>query len=175
MKRIVALALYAVMLSAFGHGDEDHGAPAAAISQGVAPRAVAATEDFELVAVLEGQHLVVYVDRYASNEPVANARIEVEGAGLMAPAAEAAPGTYVMDLAAPMPPARHALTISVEAGDSADLLYATLDTSLAAPGAAHVHGRGEWIVWASAVLLLLAGGALLAVRRSRKKAKGTLK
>ena len=167
MKRIVALALYAVMLSAFGHGDEDHGAPAAAISQGVAPRAVAATEDFELVAVLEGQHLVVYVDRYASNEPVANARIEVEGAGLMAPAAEAAPGTYVLDVAAEIPAGKHPLAIAVEAGDSADLLSATLDTSHPA-AAAHVHGWREQIVWIVAGLLLAVGVALLAVRRRIK-------
>jgi hypothetical protein len=45
-------------------------------------RAVAATEEFEVVAVLEGKNLVVYVDRFASNEPVAKARVEVEGGGL---------------------------------------------------------------------------------------------
>ena len=46
-----------------------------------APRAVAATEEFEVVAVLEDKHLRVYVDRYASNEPVAGAKVEVECGG----------------------------------------------------------------------------------------------
>jgi hypothetical protein len=41
-----------------------------------------------------------------------------------------------MDLAAGLPPAKHALTISIEAGDTADLLSATLDTSLTAATAA---------------------------------------
>ena len=171
-KGLTCIALFAAAFAAFGHGGEDHGAPPPAIGQDVAPRAAAATEDFEVVAALEGRHLVVYVDRFASNEPVANAKVEVDGAGLKGLAAEAAPGTYVMDLAATLPPAKHALTISIEAADSADLLTATLDTSLATPGTAHVHGWSEWIVWTVAVLLLLASGALLAVRRSRKKARG---
>jgi hypothetical protein len=131
-----------------------------------APRAVAATEDFEVVALLEGKHLVVYVDRFASNEPVVKAKVEVEGAGLKGLASEAAPGTYVMDLATALPPAKHALTISIEAGDSADLLSATLDTSQ--PGPAHVV-TFDWsrrIVWIIAALLL-AAGALLVYRRRK--------
>lgn len=132
-----------------------------------APRAVAATEDFEVVAVLEGKHLVVHVDRFASNEPVAKARVEVEGAGLKGLAGETAPGTYVMDLAAALPPAKHALTISIEAGDTADLLSATLDTSPSAASSEHVHGRAEWVVWIVATLLLLAAGTLLIYRRRK--------
>ncbi|MDA8259110.1 MAG: hypothetical protein M0Z99_26315 [Betaproteobacteria bacterium] len=137
-----------------------------------APRAVAATEDFEVVAVLEGKHLVVYVDRFASNEPVAKAKVEVEGAGLKGFAGEAAPGTYVMDLAAALAPAKHALTISIEASDSADLLSATLDTTPPAAGSEHTHGWGERVVWILASLVLVAAGALLMVRRNRSKAKG---
>ena len=175
MKPIIAAAFLALAPAAFGHGGEDHSAPSPAVSQDVAPRATAATEDFEAVAVLEGKHLVVYVDRFASNEPVAQAKVEIEvngGAGLKGLATEGAPGTYVMDLAAPLAPARHALTISIETADGADLLSAMLDTSQAAPGAAHVHGWGEWVIWIVAALLVLASGALLAVRHNRKKTRG---
>ncbi len=171
MRQIVAVVLFAVALSAFGHDGEDHGAPPPPVSQGVAPRAQAATEEFEVVAALEGKQLVVYVDRFASNEPVAKAKVEIEGAGLKGLAVEAAPGTYVMDIAATLPPAKHALTISIEAGDTADLLTATLDTSLAVVADEHVHNWGERVVWSLAALLL-AGGALLIVRRNRKKVKG---
>ena len=168
----------AIAFPAWAGGDASdghtHGAPAAAPIPvtASAPRAVAATEDFEVVAVLEGKHLVVYVDRFASNEPVAKAKVEVEGAGLNGLAREAAPGTYVMDLAAALPPAKHALTISIEAGDTADLLSATLDTSQPATSSEHAHSRAEWVVWIVATLLLLAAGALLIVRRNRSKAKG---
>jgi len=171
VRRIVAIVLSAVALSAFGHGGEDHDAPPPPVSQGVVPRALAATEEFEVVAALEGKQLVIYVDRFASNEPVVNAKVEIEGGGLKGLAMEAAPGTYVMGVEGAMPPARHALTISIEAGDTADLLAATLDTSLPVVAADHVRNWGGQVVWSIAVLLLLVSGALLIARRNRKNAK----
>lgn len=165
---LFALPSWAGGDSSDGHS---HAAPAPVPVTESAPRATAATEEFEVVAALEGKQLVVYVDRFASNEPVAKAKVEIEGAGLKGLAVEAAPGTYVMDIAATLPPAKHALTISIEAGDTADLLTATLDTSLAVVADEHVHNWGERVVWSLAALLL-AGGALLIVRRNRKKVKG---
>lgn len=174
MKQARALLLVAVIaLPAWAGGDSSdghtHAAPEPLPTVTMSPRAAAATEEFEVVAVLEDKHLVVYVDRYASNEPVAGAKVEIEGGGLQGVAAETAPGTYLLNLAAAMAPAKHGLTISIEAGDSADLLTATLDTSSAAPAAAHAHYWSEWIVWSLAALLLLASLALLAVRRRKQK------
>ena len=172
MRRVFAVALFtaafAAASAACAHGDEDHGAAPPPVTQSMAPRAVAATGEFEVVAVLEDKHLVVYVDRYASNEPVAGAKVEIEGGGLRGVAAESAPGTYLLNLAAAMPPAKHGLTISIEAGDSADLLTATLDTSSVAPATAQAHYRSEWIVWGLAALLLVSL-ALLAARRRKQK------
>ena len=177
MKQLGAFVLCAVFsLPVWAGGDSSDGhthAPAEAIPVGVAaPRAVAASEEFEVVAVLEGNHLVVYVDRFASNEPVAKARVEVEGTGLGGPAKETAAGTYVVNLPAAVPPGKHPMTISIDAGDSADLLAATLDTSLATSAAVHRHGRSEWIVWGAGALSLLAAGALIIVRQRRKKVGG---
>ncbi|MDP3514914.1 MAG: hypothetical protein Q8S20_19405 [Sulfuritalea sp.] len=174
MKQAKALLLATIIaFPAWAGGDSSdghtHAAPEPLPVVTLSPRAAAATEEFEVVAALEGKKLVVYVDRYASNEPVAGAKIEVEGAGLQGVAAESAPGVYLMNLAAALPPAKHGLTISIEAGDSADLLTATLDTSLAAPAAAHAHYWSEWTVWGLAALLLIASGILLAVRRRKQK------
>ncbi len=176
MKQIRAVFLGAVIaFPAWAGGDgsdgHTHGVPEPVPAAAAAPRAIATSEEFEVVAVLEGKQLVVYVDRFASNEPVAQAKVEVEGAGLKGLAREAAPGTYVMNVAAVIPPARHPLTIGIEAGDSADLLAATLDTSRQAESAVHVHGWGERLVWGLAALLLLAAGALLVARRHRRKAR----
>lgn len=177
MKQARALFLaMAVAVPAWAGGDASdghtHAAPEPLPTMAIAPRAVAATEEFEVVAALEGRQLVLYVDRYASNDPVANAKVEVEGAGVKGLAGEAAPGTYVIELAPALPAARHPLTITVEAGDTTDLLSATLDTSAApAAGDAHVHGWGERVVWVLAGLLLAAAGALLALRQ-RKKSRG---
>lgn len=166
---IVALFL-AVPLTVFAHGDEDHGTPPPAISQSVAPRAVASSEEFEAVAVLEGKKLVLYLDRFDSNAPVTGAKVEIEGGGLKGDAAETSPGVYAMD-AASITPAKHPLTISIEADDSADLLSATLDVASPPVGVVHAYGWSEWLVWMSAGALALAGGTLLVIRR-RKQPKG---
>ena len=170
MKQLLATALLAVAFSAFGHGGEDHGAPPPALSQSVAPRASAASEEFEVVAALEDRKLVIYVDRFASNEPVADARVEVEASSVQGQASETSPGTYVIELAAGLPAARHPLTISIETGDSADLLSLLLDTSRpASTVAVHSHEWSEWAVWVLAAVLLLAGAALLLRRRRQRR------
>lgn len=168
MKPVSALCclLLFVAPGAFAHDGEDHGAPAPAVTQSVSPRATAASEDFEAVIVLEGKKLVLYLDRLASNEPVAGAKVEVEGAGLQGVAAETSPGVYALD-AASITAQKHALTISIEVGNSADLLSATLDAAPAVPVDIHVHSWGEWAVWYGAAALALLALALLAVRRAR--------
>jgi RND family efflux transporter MFP subunit len=77
---LVAGALIAGLVAgtAQAHEGHDHGAPAAASPASVAARGEAASENFELVATAQGAELIVYLDRFASNEPVANATIEVE-------------------------------------------------------------------------------------------------
>ena len=176
MKQARALLLATVIaFPAWAGGDSSdghtHAAPEPIPVVTLSPRAAAATEDFEVVAAIEGKKLVVYLDRFASNEPVTKAVVEVEGGGLKGVAGEIAPGTYALDVATAMSPGKHPLTIAIEAGDTTDLLTATLDISPAAAGEEHVHGWSERIVWIVAGLLLLAAGALLAMRR-RNKSKG---
>jgi hypothetical protein len=165
---LIALPVWAGGDSSDGHS---HAPPVPVPVPLNAPRALAASEDFEVVAILEGKQLVVYVDRFASNEPVVKALVEIDGAGLKGRATEAAPGVYVIDVRSPLPPARHALTISIEADDTADLLLATLDTSQPADSSVYVHSWSERAVWIIAVLLL-AAGALLIARRNKRKSRG---
>jgi hypothetical protein len=171
------VTLVALPLPILAGGDSSdghsHAEPAPIlVSQSVPPRAVTATEEFEVVAALEGKKLWVYVDRFDSNEPVVNAKVEIEGAGLKGVASETTPGTYLLDVATPLQSAKHPLTISVEAGDSVDLLTATLDTSSSVTNEVHAHGRSEWIVWWISGALLLVTGILFAVRRHKRAKKG---
>ncbi len=153
--------------AAFAHGGEDHGAPPPPVSVAVAPRASAASEEFEVVTVLADKKLVVYLDRFSTNEPVVGAKLEIDGAGLKGIAEETAPGIYTL-AADNLPAARHPLTISIETSDSADLLTTTLDTGEAPGAVVHVHSWGERAIWGGAGVLVLASGALLLVRRRKQ-------
>lgn len=129
MKSMLAAVFLFAASSVFAHGGEKHddAAPAAAHGETAAlPRAAAGSEDFELVLVLDGRRLLLYLDRHDSNEPVAGAKVDIEGGGLKGSASEISPGVYAVAADA-LKPGRHALTVAVEAGDTADLLAATLD------------------------------------------------
>lgn len=138
--------------------------------QDIAPRTTAQTEDFELVAIPSGGKLTLYLDRYADNAPVAGAAIEVESGAFKAVAKEVAPGVYALPGEAFAKPGKYPLTLSIQAGETADLLTATLDlAALPSAGVEHVHTWGEWAVWGAAGALLIAGAGLVAVRRRQKK------
>lgn len=166
--------------AASAHGGEDHGdeAKAPAPTVAIAPRAVAQSEDFELVAVLEegkpgGGQLSLSLDRFATNEPIVGAKLEIEGDGQNVVAKETSPGVYVAPFAVPANAALRTklpLTISIEAVDSADLLTTTLE--IPAPpdsAAAHIHSRGEVAIWLGGAMLGLAAVVLQVVRRRRQR------
>lgn len=168
MRTIVTVALLAAAISAYGHGGEDHSAPPAVVTQSLAPRSTAATDEFEVVTVVDGQKLIVYLDRFSSNEFVTKAKLEVDGAGLNGVASESVPGVYMLDMAAPLTPGKHALTISIETAETADLISTTLD--IAAPKTAVVVQTGWNVQYSYGALgLLVLGGAVLVARRKRQK------
>ncbi|MES2089528.1 MAG: hypothetical protein V4532_06065, partial [Pseudomonadota bacterium] len=91
---LVTLVMSLCACSVGAHGGEDHGEPAATpVLLGQAPRAQAQTEDFELVAVLTqavaaeskaSPVLTLYLDRFATNQPVGGATVEVESGAFKA-------------------------------------------------------------------------------------------
>lgn len=173
---LIAIILAAFSLSIWAHGGEDHGDAAVSVpNAATAPRASAQTEEFELVIVLNDKKMTLTLDRFATNAPVADAKIEVEiGNGLNVMASQTAPGLYT--LAVPdkafAKPGKYPLTISVQAGDASDLLSTTLDltqpTSIAAP----LKTDHNWLVRSIlGALLLITVATLLTVairRRNRK-------
>ena len=155
-----ALALAATPIAGFAHGDEDHGAAAAPLPTATsAPRAQAQTDDFELVIEQQGPTLLLFLDSFASNEPVTDAQVELQSGDLQATATPVGPGAYRVAGDAWTRPGTHALTISVQTADTADLLSATLD--IPAPvAAAHIEKAGKPLL-AGRTVWLLAGAALL--------------
>lgn len=63
---------------AVAHEGEDHGAAPAAAASGMSPRTIATSDSLELVAVVRHGELLIYLDRFETNEPVEGATIEVE-------------------------------------------------------------------------------------------------
>lgn len=166
---IVWMALACAPWSAWAHGGEDHGSEAPpAVGSTMAPRAYAQTEDFELVAQLQGTTLTLTLDSFATNTPVKDAQIEVEsGTAFKAQAQQIAPGVYTAQADALAKPGRYALNFSVQAGDTADLLAATLDITSPVKELAHAHSWGEWTTWALSAAVLSTGLALVVVRRRK--------
>ena len=104
---VVALLAPPIMV-AQAHEGHDHG-PSECVTGPLAPRVSARSENFELVGILRGERLIIYLDRFATNEPVTTADIAVTiGDATEAVNAEwAAEGTYALNLAATAgPPAR---------------------------------------------------------------------
>ena len=154
-----ALALAAPGTS-FSHEGEDHGdAPAPLPTVASAPRAEAQTSDFELVVEQHGQSLLLFLDSFASNEPVTGAQVEVQSSDLQATATEIGPGAYRVEGGAWTLPGTHALAISVQTSETADLLSATLDIP-AAVAAAPVEKAGTTLP-AGRTVWILAGATLL--------------
>jgi hypothetical protein len=145
----------------FAHGDEDHGdaanAPVAPTVRAL--RVEAASESFELVGQLQGDKLVIHLDRFATNAPVTGAKVDVEGGPLKLVKALERDGVY-----------------TVPAADATDLL--TGDLVVASPEQAAVAGATgvpptRWIAVAAAAAFV-AGAALFARRRRRASSTGAL-
>ncbi|WP_374434051.1 hypothetical protein [Inhella sp.] len=166
---LIALALLLVHPAWAGPGhdhDHDHDAPLA--SAPAQPRFVASSELFELVGVLDGKALTLYLDRADSNEPVTAATLELELAGAKLKPQPQADGSFRAELAAVPAAGVHPITATVRAGEDADLLAGELD--LHADG----HDEHEHFNWQRAGLWIGLGllGLLGAVAGLRLRQKG---
>ncbi len=173
---LAALSVIAVLflppLARAGEG-HDHG-DAAPVSTGPAlPRFTAVSETFELVGVLDGKRITLYLDRTADNTPVTNAQIDLEIAGARFKA-EKHDEVYEVVLTAAPQPGVLPITATVTAGKEVDLLAGELDLhgEAHADDAAHLHSWKEYAGWAAAAIaalfvLTLVGRRLAASRQRR--------
>lgn len=153
-----------------GHegGHDEVAAPTAAGPS--LPRFESHSDLFEVVATVRGADLVLTLDHYASNEPVAGAQIELESGSYKAV------GTFQPDAAtyrfAATPftaPGSYPVTLTISAGDEIDLLAANLvvPSATAAPTSVDTSAPATpKFLWAAAGV----GAALVltfALRRRR--------
>src|SRR5207253_8590135 len=78
------------------HEDHDHGAAENAPPMLGLARLATQSESYELVAILDGERLTIYLDRYDDNSPVTDANITVSIEGEPVAAEPATDGTYVV-------------------------------------------------------------------------------
>jgi len=159
LQHLLAAAVLAASFSAMAgpgahgpNGEHLDGPTTTAATTGSRPRIEAKTEQFELVGTLGGGEFSMLIDRFATNEPVLNAQVEVETGGLKAKAPfhddigdYAVADEAMLKLLAK--PGDHAIVITVIHGNETDLLDATLKVTAAQAQAAaetpHGHDHGE--------------------------------
>lgn len=151
------------------HGDE---APAA-VGQAL-PRFSAVSETFELVGVLSGQQITLYLDRFTDNSPVRGAQIELEIGSAKFIAAPLGDDAYTVTLPEAPVPGVLPITAVLTAGNETDLLAGELDIHDAAhtDEAAHTHAWTEFAGWgaggvAGLLLIALGGRRLMNARNAR--------
>jgi RND family efflux transporter MFP subunit len=174
LRCLIAPLALAFLLSAAplaAHEGHDHGAPAAAVGTTGSPRIALHSDAYELVGVLRSSRLMLFLDRYAGNEPVTDARIVVTiGGGGEVAATPNPDGTYVLssDQLAGTEPLELVFAITHAQGD--DLLIGTLERpGPPAPPASAATGFATASLQAASVpiagrqvpvLYLASGGAL---------------
>ena len=171
---LFALFFIASGLSGMAWADKGHEhshEPMAATGAATSPRISSHSELFELVGVVENGEMKIYLDRYASNEPVTDARIEVEAGAARGSAAPLADGSYSFRHEVLARPGTLPVSFVVAAGKDTDLLAG--DLVIADPHAedGHAGAKRPWLRWAASAgaALLLAGLAALAWRNRRHK------
>lgn len=181
MKRILAAicAALVTLLSAGSlraHEGHDHDAKPPPANASIAPRGEAASELFELAAIVEGSELAIYLDRFATNEPVEGATVEVETPGGPVKASPRAGDAYRLPAPFLAKPGRYDLIVTVTAKGAVDVLPVTLEIPEPRPGlnlfgdAASEEGRSSpmpFVLAALAVGFIIGASVMAFVRRRR--------
>lgn len=170
LPRLAALLLVAACGLARAAGGHDHG-PAAAPAAASLPRFAAVSEQLELVGVLDGRTLTLWLDRFEDNRPVPGARIEL-ALGDAKPAVTAqADGVYAATLDAAPAAGMTAVTATVTVDGASDLIAGELDIHAdTAHADSHAHSLREWALWGGGAALVAL--ALYALARRSRAARG---
>jgi membrane fusion protein, heavy metal efflux system len=176
----VALCSLATASAVAHEGHDIEQAAAAATAPGL-PRLVTASEAYELVAVLEGERLTIYLDRFEDNSPIIDANIAVTINEESAAAGTAGDGTYFVSSKKFSGRGLVELVFDIRAKEVDDLLIGKLTLAGSAPGDAPTvatwygqawsaarHGAQDHLILVSLTLLMgLALGGVLSRRRVR--------
>lgn len=168
LRPLATLLLVFAPTMLWAHEGEDHSEEPAVATAIVAPsgRLETRTANIELVAAASNDDLTIWIDRWASGEPIANAAVSVTIDGTRV-VAQPAGGTYTLSTPALDVEGDHKLSFIVSQGGAIDTMSGTL--SIAKPPEEAAQG----IPWRAALLILLAlGVAVAAYVFWRSRARG---
>lgn len=158
-KKLWVVMVLAITAPAFAAGD--HGAaktPAGAVA--ASPRFQGYSDLFEVVGILKGDELSIMIDRYATNEPVLDAKVELETGALKQPATfHADHGDYSLPAESFRKPGTYPIILTIVSGKDIDLIAG--DLVVPDPEAGHDHsaesasGLMKWAKPAGAAALAL--------------------
>ncbi|MFZ2649921.1 MAG: hypothetical protein WA210_07415 [Burkholderiaceae bacterium] len=147
----------------------DHGAAAPSTAGQGLPRFAAASDLFELVGVVNGRQLTLYLDHSADNSPVKGAKLELEIGASKLDAKPRADGEFEATLAQPLKPGVIPVTASIATERDTDLLAG--EVLIAQELRAEAPQARDWprvAGWTAAGLFALAALAWL---RNRAKVR----
>lgn len=187
---IYLLAMSAAFAAPGAHGPngEHLDAPGGGhVHSDTGPRIETFTESFELVGHLQDGELSMLIDRYETNEPVLNGKLEAELNGLKAIARfHADHGDYAIDdpkfLHELAKPGKHSLIFTLTVGEESDLLEGTLNVNANDEQAqGHDDSRGDarrhefslrnWAIGGVLLALLLVALVIPTLRRKQSAGK----
>lgn len=159
LQQLFALGLTVLTLgitpSSWAGPGHDHGDAPAMTEGATSPRFTAVSESFELVGILQGKQLTLYLDRSSDNSPVADARLELELAGQKIAVQSQGVGEFVATLTQELPPGEHAVMVTVVTARETDLLAGELDLHEDEHSDAPAGPRA-WLIYAGMALVILA-------------------
>ena len=169
---IASLALRALLawlpLSATAGDGHDHGDAPPASSGPALARFAASSELFELVGVVHGKQVTLYLDHAADNAPVTDARLEVNLGGTRLTVQPHADGEFEATLAQALPPGVTPVTATIITPKAADLLAGELDLHEPAPRAPAEGSKVPARALTAGAMVLAALLGLAVWRRTRR-------
>ena len=173
---IILIAIFIIFMAlvnpAWAGPGHDHGDTPAGAAGNALPRVSSHSDLFELVGVVDKDEMTIFLDRYATNEPVNDAKIDIEIGNVKGVAAVQADGSYLFKNAVLAKPGELAVSFTVVAGKDADLLAG--DLKIGNLVADHTDDTADkpWLRWAAYAggTLLLIGIAAVVLRRRQRAA-----
>jgi membrane fusion protein, heavy metal efflux system len=162
---LLSAAFSTIAIAGPGH---DHGPAAESASGTASPRVAMVSEAFQFVGTVEGEVLVIHLDRATDNEPVISAAIEISLNGETFKAALQPDGTY--ELVSPLlkKPGQIEILATIADGAVSDLLVGSIDipdTAATGNGALTLQGKmaavlGRLASWLALPAALAAPAAM---------------